>query len=145
MCASALGYQPDPDRNEASRERIVVLAHRYRRYGAGMNYLKLRQAGEQVNHKRLEHLYAAGRLELKRRKREEIPMALLKPLGLPSATNQVWSMDVVFDCTAEGLATKNLTVVDDGTHEEVAIVPERHWCTGVNADSGPSDSTAWAN
>jgi hypothetical protein len=31
----------------------------------------------------------------------------------------------VFDRTAEGRSLKNLTIVDDATHEEVAIVPER--------------------
>lgn len=45
MSASALRYQPIPDRNTALRERIVALAHRHRRYGARMIYLKLRQAG----------------------------------------------------------------------------------------------------
>ena len=34
-------------------------------------------------------------------------------------------MDFVFDRTAEGRAIKNLTVVDDATHEAVAIMPER--------------------
>ena len=34
-------------------------------------------------------------------------------------------MDFVFDRTAEGRSIKNLTVVDDATHEAVASVPER--------------------
>lgn len=34
-------------------------------------------------------------------------------------------MDFVFDRTAEGRVIKSLTVVDDATHEAVAIVPER--------------------
>jgi len=34
-------------------------------------------------------------------------------------------MDFVFDRTAEGRVIKNLTVVDDATHEAVAVVPER--------------------
>lgn len=46
--ASALRYQPRPDRNQSLHERIVALAHRHRRYGAAMIYLKLRQAGELV-------------------------------------------------------------------------------------------------
>ncbi|MGD3145695.1 DDE-type integrase/transposase/recombinase, partial [Xanthomonas oryzae pv. oryzicola] len=33
--------------------------------------------------------------------------------------NQVWSMDVVFDRTAEGRAIKCLVIVDDATHHEV--------------------------
>jgi hypothetical protein len=54
MSASALRYQPRPDRNGELRDRIIGLAQRYRRYGASMIYLKLRQAGEFVNHKRVE-------------------------------------------------------------------------------------------
>ncbi len=59
MSASAYRYQPAPDRNMALRGQIVALAHRHRRYGAGMIYLKLRQAGQPVKHKRVERLYTA--------------------------------------------------------------------------------------
>jgi hypothetical protein len=58
MSASSLRYQPAPDRNAALRQSIVKLAHRHRRYGAGMIYLKLRQGGQCVNHKRVDRLYA---------------------------------------------------------------------------------------
>ena len=36
MSASALRYAPRPDQDVDLRARILVLAHRYRRYGAGM-------------------------------------------------------------------------------------------------------------
>jgi len=52
MSASALRYEPRADRNVRLREQIVVLAQRHRRYGAEMIYLKLRQRGQLVNHKR---------------------------------------------------------------------------------------------
>ena len=45
MSASALRYTPRPDQDADLRDRIVALAHRHRRYGAGMIYLKLRQEG----------------------------------------------------------------------------------------------------
>jgi len=90
-----------------------------------MIYLKLRQAGERVNHKRVERLYADAKLQVRRRKRKKVPVADRQPLGRAHAANQVWSMDFVFDRTAEGRVIKNLTVVDDATHEAVAIVPER--------------------
>ena len=64
-------YRPRPDRNQELRQEIVTLAHRFRRYGAGMIYLKLRQAGKGVNHKRVERLYAEERLQIKRRKRKK--------------------------------------------------------------------------
>ena len=125
MSASAYRYQPAPDRNSALREEILALAHRHRRYGAGMIYLKLRQAGQLVNHKRVDRLYAEAGLQVRRRRRKKVPVADRQPLGRPLSANQVWSMDFVFDRTAEGRVIKSLTVVDDATHESVAIVPER--------------------
>ena len=125
MSASAYRYQPVADRNTTLKEKIIALAQRHRRYGAGMIYLKLRQAGELVNHKRVDRLYAEAGLQVRRRKRKKIPAADRHPLERPLAANQVWSMDFVFDRTAEGRVIKNLTIVDDATHEAVAIVPER--------------------
>lgn len=125
MSATALRYVPRPDRNLALRERIVALAHRHRRYGAGMIYLKLRQAGERVNHKRVDRLYAEARLHLKRRRRKKVPVADRQPLLRPQRRNEVWSADFVFDRTAEGRVLKCLTIVDDATTEAVAIVPAR--------------------
>lgn len=125
MSASAYRYQPAPDRNSALREKILALAYRHRRYGAGMIYLKLRQAGQLVNHKRVDRLYAEASLQVRRRRRKKVPVADRQSLGRPLSANQVWSMDFVFDRTAEGRVIKSLTVVDDATHESVAIVPER--------------------
>jgi len=90
-----------------------------------MIYLKLRQAGETVNHKRVDRLYTEAGLQVKRRRRKKIPLSDRHPLECPTAANRVWSMDFVFDRTAEGRSIKNRTVVDDATHEAVAIVPER--------------------
>ncbi|MBS7779025.1 IS3 family transposase [Acidovorax sp. CCYZU-2555] len=125
MSPSAYRYQPVTDRNCVLRQKIIALAQRHRRYGAGMIYLKLRQAGELVNHKRVDRLYTQAGLQVKKRKRKKIPLAQRHPLERPTAANQVWSMDFVFDRTAEGRSIKSLTVIDDATHEAVAIVPER--------------------
>ncbi len=124
MSASAYRYEPAQDRNCVLKEKIIALAQRHRRYGAGMIYLKLRQAGEIVNHKRVDRLYAEAGLQVKKRRRKKIPLSDRHPLERPTSANQV-SMDFVFDRTAEGRSIKNLTVVDDATHEAVAIVPER--------------------
>jgi putative transposase len=123
MSASSFRYQPAADRNEGLRERIVQLAQRHRRYGAGMIYLKLRQQGHRVNHKRVDRLYALEKLQIKRRRRKKVPVADRQPLIRPESANEVWSMDFVFDRVAGGRAIKNLTIVDDATHESVAIVP----------------------
>jgi len=74
MSASSLRYIPAPDRNGELRARIVTLAHRHRRDGAGMIYLKLRQAGERVKHKRVDRLYAEEGLQVRRRRRKKVPV-----------------------------------------------------------------------
>lgn len=125
MSPSAFRYAPRPDRNEALREQIVSLAHRHRRYGVGMIHLKLRQTGWAVNYKRVERLYQEAKLQVRRRKRKKVPLGERQPLLRPLAANEVWSMDFVFDRTAEGRVLKCLTVVDDATHEAVAIEVER--------------------
>jgi len=45
----------------ALRARILALAQRRRRYDAGMIHLRLRQAGERVNAKRVHRLYVEQR------------------------------------------------------------------------------------
>lgn len=63
MSPSAYRYPPVTDRNCVLREKIIALAQRHRRCGAGMIYLKLRQAGELVNHKRVDRLPKAIRTD----------------------------------------------------------------------------------
>jgi transposase InsO family protein len=121
MSASAYRYQAQPDRNMALRERITALAQRHRRYGVGMIYLKLRQEGLAVNYKRVERLYQEAKLQVRRRKRKKVLATERQPLLRPAKANEVWSMDFVFDRTAEGRVIKCLTVVDDATHESVVI------------------------
>lgn len=125
MSASALRYTPRPDKNVELRQRILALAQRYKRYGVGMIYLKLRQEQWPVNYKRVERLYRQANLQVRRRKRKKVPVGDRQPLFRPDAANQVWSMDFVFDRTADGRAIKTLTIVDDATHECVAIEVER--------------------
>jgi len=124
MSASALRYQPRPDRNAALRARIVALAQRHRRYGVGMIHLKLRQQGVMVNYKRVERLYRLEQLHIRRRRRKKIPVADRQPLIRPGQANEIWSMDFVFDRVATGRTIKCLAIVDDATHEAVALVPE---------------------
>lgn len=124
MSASALRYQPRPDGNAELRQEIVAMAQRHRRYGAPMIYLKLRQAGQRVNHKRVARLYALEKLQVRRRRRKKIPLADRQPLIRPGAANEVWSMDFVFDRVASGRALKCLAIVYDATHEAIAVMPE---------------------
>ena len=125
MSASAYRDAPRPDRNIEVRARILALAQRHKRYGVGMIHLKLKQEGMLVNYKRVERLYQEAKLQVRRRRRKKVLPGKRQPLARPTAANEVWSMDFVFDRTAEGRAIKCLTIVDDATHEAVVIAVER--------------------
>lgn len=79
----------------------MTLARRHRRYGAAMIYLKLRQQGMGGNNKRVERLYAEAGLQLCRPKSKKVPIGERQPLVRPQAANEVWSMDFVFDRSAD--------------------------------------------
>jgi putative transposase len=89
-----------------------------------MIHLKLRQAGEIINYKRVERLYGLEKLHIRRRRRKKIPVSDRQPLVRPGQANEIWSMDFVFDRIASGRTLKCLAIVDDATHEAVAVVPE---------------------
>lgn len=89
-----------------------------------MIHLKLRQAGHVVNHKRVARLYALEKLQIRRRRRKKVPLSDRQPLVRPLSANEVWSIDFVFDRIACGRALKCLAVVDDATHEAVAVIPQ---------------------
>lgn len=63
-------------------------------------------------------------MQVRHRRRNKVPVTERQPLGRPQSANQVWSMDFVFARTAEKRVIKCLTVVDDATHEAVAVIPE---------------------
>lgn len=125
MSVSALRYAPQPDRNVELRARILALAHRYKRYGVGMIHFKLKQDGMPVNYKRVERRYREANLQVQRRKRKKVPVGERQPLLRPTRANEVWSLEFVFDRTACGRVIKCLVIVDDATHESVAIEIER--------------------
>jgi len=90
-----------------------------------MIHLKLRQKWLVVNYKQVERLYQEAGLQVRRKKRKKVPEGERQPLLRPFAANEVWSMDFVYDRPAEGPVVKYLTIVDDATHEAVAIEVER--------------------
>jgi len=89
-----------------------------------MIYLKLRQAGSRVNHKRVDRQYAEVILQVRGRKHKKVPVCDRQPLLQPPESNEDWSMDFVFDHTAKGRVIKCLTIIDDATNELVAIVTQ---------------------
>jgi putative transposase len=125
MSAAALRYVPRPDPDPSLRDRIVALAHRHRRYSADMIYLKLRQEGRVVNHKRVDRLYAEARLPVRRRRRKKVPWPIVSRSPGPRRRTRCGRRTSSSIARPRGRVLKCLTIVDDATTEAVAIAPAR--------------------
>ena len=53
-----------------------------------------------MNYKRVERLYVAERLQVRRRRRKKVPAVDRQPLARPTRPNEVWSAVSVFSSIA---------------------------------------------
>ena len=102
--------------------RIIDLAHARRRFGYRRIHDLLRREGVKANHKRIYRLYREASLSVRKRRRRKVVMADRQALHVPTAPNEVWSIDFVMDALANGRRIKCLTIVDDFTRECLDIV-----------------------
>ena len=115
-------YRSQRDDQAFLRHRIREIAASRVRYGYSRIWIALRREGLKVNHKRVRRLYREEGLNLRiKRPRRHVSAAHRAERTAVTAPNEVWSMDFVFDRTGEGRVLKCLTIVDDATHEAVAI------------------------
>jgi putative transposase len=118
-------YRFQPQRNienERVADWLLRLTTTHRRWGFGLCFSYLRNVkGYGWNHKRVYRIYRELELNLrikpKRRIRRDKPDAL----GVPSAPNQVWSMDFMSDGLSNGKSFRTFNVIDDYRREGLAI------------------------
>ncbi len=116
------------DDEEALTADLVALAEQYGRYGYRKISALLKAAGWLVNDKRVERIWRREGLKVpaKQPKRGRIWDNDGSCLRLrPEHRNHVWSYDFVEACTHDGRKFRMLNVVDEFTHECLAIRVDR--------------------
>lgn len=103
------------------RARLRSLAAERPRFGYRRLHALLRREGRLINHKRVERLYRAEQLSLRRRKRKRITQAGRGRTASPHRPNQQWAVDFASDALAQGRRIRLLTVLDVCTREALAI------------------------
>ena len=121
-------------RGRADEERLLAdmfeLVRQYGRYGYRRIAALLRDAGWQVNDKRIERLW--------RREGLKVPMKQAKKGRLwlndgsclrlrPEYRDHVWSYDFVHDRTHDNRSYRILTVIDEFSRESLATEPRRRF------------------
>lgn len=92
-----------------------------RRFGYRRLHALLQREGFAVNHKRVYRLYVEEQLWVRKRTRKRRVAQTRVPLLVPTAPNQVWSLDFIGDALATGRRFRALNVVDDHSREAPAI------------------------
>ncbi len=79
-------------------DHLSALTAKHPAIGFWSCYYRLRNRGEQINHKRLYRVYKAMRLNIRRRSKKRLPERVKQPLVVPTAPNQCWSLDFMSGC-----------------------------------------------
>ena len=84
----------------------------------------VQREGFHVNHKKLRRIYAEEKLQVRRRGGRKRALGTRKPMVLPDGPNQRWSLDFVSDTFTDGRRFRILTVVDDFSRENLALIAD---------------------
>lgn len=121
---SSMRYETTRDPQDALCDRIKHWAGLKPRWGYRSIYRRLRREKWRVNRKRVQRLYRAMDLAVRRRRgkrrRSEMPRIVREELTGP---NQRWSMDFVSDTLSNGRRFRCLNIIDEHTRECLAIEP----------------------
>ena len=107
---------------------IIDLATEYGRYGYRRVTALLNRQGWQVNHKRVERIWQREGLKVPSRQPKRARLWLNDGSCIrlrATHPNHVWSYDFVMDRTHNGKTFRMLTVIDEYTHESLAIKTKR--------------------
>jgi putative transposase len=102
-------------------DHLSALTTKHPAIGFWSCYYRLRNRGEQINHKRLYRVYKAMRLNIRRRSKKRLPERVKQPLVVPTAPNQCWSLDFMSDALSDGRKFRVLNIMDDYNRESLKI------------------------
>jgi putative transposase len=122
VARSTVGYESKLAQRDAPAVAAMrELAAQYPRYGYRRIQVFMGRRGHTMSTDRAHRLWRLHRLQVPKKKPRR-RVASSRPRPLPAtAMSQVWAYDFVFDACANGQQLKCLTVVDEFTHECLAI------------------------
>lgn len=116
-------YEPKlSGENALIADWLLRLTQAHKRWGFGLCYLYLRNVkGYAWNHKRVYRIYRELELNLRIKPRRRIKRDRPDTLAVPTAINQVWSMDFMSDSLSNGSKLRTFNVMDDYNREGLTI------------------------
>ena len=110
------------DDNALIADWLIRLTSNQRNWGFGLCFLFLRNVkGYGWNHKRVYRIYRELELNLRIKPKKRLVREVPESLSVPSAINQVWSIDFMHDSLSDGRGYRTFNVMDDFNREGLAI------------------------
>lgn len=120
---SSYFYQPKlSSKHGIIADWLLRLTTSYKRWGFSLCFLYLRNVkGYGWNHKRVYRIYRELELNLRIKPKRRIKRDKPEALTVPTAPNQVWSIDFMSDSLKDGRLLRTFNVIDDYNREGLAI------------------------
>jgi putative transposase len=122
LCRMTIRYCSTRLDDTVVRERLKALAQSRRRFGYRRLHVLIKREGHRINHKKLFRLYREEKLSVRKRGGRKRAIGTRAPMLIPLKPNERWSLDFVSDQFTDGRRFRILTVVDDCTRENLALV-----------------------
>lgn len=101
---------------------LLRLTQANKRWGFGLCFLYLRNVkGYGWNHKRVYRIYRELELNLRIKPKRRLKRDYPGKLDVPTAPNQVWSMDFMSDGLSDGRSFRTFNVLDDFNREGLGV------------------------
>jgi putative transposase len=118
---SSYQYKAKQKDDREVQDALSTLTTKHAAIGFWQCHYRLRNKGHQWNHKRVYRIYTQMKLNIRRRAKKRLPERVKQPLTVPTAPNQVWSIDFMSDALIDGRKFRLLNVIDDFNRESLAI------------------------
>ena len=119
-------YKAKSKNDEEVQQALTALTTKHAAIGFWQCCYRLWNKGCWWNHKRIYRVYTDMKLNIRRRAKRRLPERIKQPLTVPTASNQVWSIDPIAigfmsDCLADGRRFRLFNVLDDFNRESLCI------------------------
>lgn len=155
LSRSTYQYKTKSKDDTEIQDALTTLTTKHAAIGFWQCCYRLWNKGHQWNHKRIYRVYTTMKLNIRRRAKKRLPERVKQPLRVPTAPNQVWSIDFMADSLVDGRKFRLLNIIDDFNRESLAmevdtslpslrvirvldrLVAERGCPSSIRCDNGP--------
>ena len=114
-------YKAKPKDDSELQDALTALTTKHVAIGYWQCCYRLWNKGYWWNHKRIYRVYTDMKLNIRRRSKKRLPERIKQALMVPSAPNQVWSIDFMVDSLTDGRKFRLLNVIDDFNRQSLVV------------------------